>query len=151
MSKSKQTKEEYVLSKLEKLLAIINELYDGVDNHLIPPHYIQVSSAIDSIRKHHSASADLLLEMNKIYKRVKVMRSVKDKFHFLEYNEAVPELCKKTYNASMALTNDKNTAWDATVKAYNDIADDDIFKLDNCDLYLRSIGLEKYDDDDLPF
>jgi len=69
--KNQQNKCDYVIKKLYFLKDLMERKYENSTEYLVPPDYIYVMSALDDIESTGKIDKNTLIELNKIYTKVK--------------------------------------------------------------------------------
>lgn len=129
----KANKEDYVLKQLQKLLGMIEEIYDDEERFLIPPDYLEVRAKIEEITKNHSANMGTLNEMNSIYRRNRLIKKIKDKYkEFMPFDKALEKICKDAFETSKW-----SGAWETFIH-YTDLRG---YTANDITEYLSSIGI----------
>lgn len=146
-----KNKEDYVLKKLQKLLDLIEEVYEGEESFLIPPDYLEVRGMIDNISKNHSADIGSLSGMNSLHRRNRLMKKMKIMHKkFFTFDDALEKICKDAYESG---------EWMAAWETFIHYTDRRGYSNDDVTEYLNSIGIYEYEnneddndpDGDFPF
>jgi hypothetical protein len=92
-------KKEYVLSKIQKLINIIEQNFKDDENHLIHPDWIEVKELYKFTEDKNSISKDKLLTLNLLWKKHKYIEKYKNE------NKSLPEIESdfeiKVFNANL--------------------------------------------------
>lgn len=60
---------DFVLSKIESLLKLLEDTYADSSDFLLPPDYLEVSDILATARKNNTLSSEYLLRLNYIHRK----------------------------------------------------------------------------------